>query len=154
MLTWKWRTFDELSTSELYNVLALREEVFILEQKCVYTDLDYNDQKAIHLLGYKNNKLAAYLRLFLPGTKYPDKISFGRVLTSSYARGEGAGKALIDETLLYLKKNKIRTPIIISAQQYLEKFYQSYGFETISEPYDDAGVMHIDMQRPADDEKK
>jgi len=77
MTTWQWRSFQELTTQELYSILALRQEIFVLEQKCLYQDIDYHDQQAVHLLGLVNNKLIAYLRLFPQGTFYPDAVCFG-----------------------------------------------------------------------------
>lgn len=147
MITWKWRTFDELTKQELYDILALREKVFILEQKCFYVDLDYRDQQSMHLLGLIDDKLAGYLRVLPTGLAYSDAMSFGRVVTAPFARGKGFGKKMLEETLLYFKKNHPNEPITISAQIYLEKFYQSYGFKTISEPYDDEGIIHVDMKK-------
>lgn len=150
MITWQWRTFDELTKTELYDLLALRQDIFVLEQKSFYQDLDYKDQKALHILGIQNHKLAAYSRLFLPGILYPDMISFGRIAVASFVRGQGLGKKLLTEILRYLRQNQITAPIKISAQMYLEEFYQSHGFQTISDPYDDAGIMHVDMLKPSD----
>lgn len=145
MITWLWQTYEALTKDQLYDILALREKVFILEQKCFYTDLDYRDQKSVHLLGILDNQLACYLRILPKGIAYPDIMSFGRVVTAPFARGLGLGKQMLEETLLYFKKHHPDESIKISAQIYLEKFYKSYGFETISEPYDDEGVIHVDM---------
>ncbi|MDR3491064.1 MAG: GNAT family N-acetyltransferase [Gammaproteobacteria bacterium] len=147
MLEWQHREFSELSTNELYDILALRQNVFNVEQQCTEPDIDYLDQKAIHLLGIQDNKLTAYLRLFLPGTKYPNAACIGRVLTAKSARGKGYGKAAMEQALTYLKEQKISAPIVISAQIYLEKFYSDYGFNKIGEPYEEAGIIHIPMRK-------
>src|SRR5689334_12191049 len=122
MLSWQWRSFADLSNQELYDILALREKVFTLEQKCTYNDLDYIDQKAMHLLGVRDQQLVAYLRVIPQDILYPGAVSFGRVLTIQEARGQGISKAMVQETLRYLKQNHNTAPIIISAQLYLEKF--------------------------------
>lgn len=147
MQQWEWRTFEELNNQELYDILSLRQEVFVIEQHCFYSDLDYQDQQAMHLLGINEGKLTAYLRLLPAHTPYPDAVSFGRVLTAPFARGRGLGKDLITQVLLYLDKRQNTLPIMISAQLYLERFYQSFGFETISGPYDEAGIPHIKMKK-------
>lgn len=147
MQQWEWRTFEELNNQELYDILSLRQEVFVIEQHCFYSDLDYQDQQAMHLLGINEGKLTAYLRLLPTHTPYPDAVSFGRVLTAPFARGRGLGKDLITQVLLYLDKKQNTLPIMISAQLYLERFYQSFGFETISGPYDEAGIPHIKMKK-------
>ncbi len=143
MLQWKWRSFQELTTQELYDILEVREAVFIIEQNCKEPDIDNRDQHCMHLLGLQENKLAAYLRVLPKGIAYPDAISFGRVLTAQFARGQGIGKELIEQTLLFIGNQ----PIIISAQIYLEKFYHGYGFKTVGEPYDEAGIIHVEMKK-------
>jgi len=154
MLTWKWCTFQSLTLQELYDLLALRQEVFTVEQKCTENDLDYHDQEAWHLLGYQDNKLVAYLRLFLEGKKYPDAVAFGRVLTDRSLRGQGVGHELMKQVLLFLQNQNNISPIIISAQLYLEKFYCSYGFEIMGEPYDEGGIPHIKMLKASSYAKK
>lgn len=147
MILWHWRSFEELTTHELYDILALRQDVFVIEQQCKDQDLDHRDQKALHLLGIQNNKLVAYLRLFPTGVLYPDAATFGRVLTAESARGQGIGKEAIQQVFLYLEKLGNTAPIIISAQLYLQKFYESFGFQVISDPYDEAGIPHIKMRK-------
>lgn len=149
MLTWKWLSFQELNTDQLYEILALREAVFVIEQKCFYSDLDYRDQVSMHLLGIQDNKLAAYLRVLPKDIAYPNAVSIGRVITAKNARGQGLGKKIITEALRHIDENYTTVPTIISAQLYLKEFYTSYGFEPIGEPYDDAGVLHIKMVRDA-----
>ncbi len=149
MTTWHWRTFEELTTQELYDILALRQEVFALEQKCLYQDLDYQDQKCHHLLGIKNHKLVAYLRLFPQHTLYPDAISFGRVLTAPSTRGQGYAKDAMHQVIQYVDsvlRHSKSVPAIISAQLYLKDFYAKYGLKAVGEPYDEDGIPHIKMK--------
>jgi ElaA protein len=158
-MKFQWQTFPELNTQTLYDLLALREDVFQINQQCLYTDLDYQDQHALHLLAFDGGKLAGYLRLFTPDSakdlqSTPDQAGaytdstvcrFGRFVTSSAYRGQGLGKKLADETLRYCKEHYPKLGISIAAQQYLEKFYQDFGFVTQGKPYDDFGIPHIDM---------
>jgi ElaA protein len=124
--------------------------VFILEQTCLYPDMDGLDLEAHHLLGWRiengKRELAAYLRILAPGAKYTE-MSIGRVLTTPAARGTGAGRELLARGIEYAEQLHPGHRIKIGAQAYLEKFYQSVGFQTISEPYDEDGIMHIDMLR-------
>lgn len=147
MLNWQWRSFAELNSHELYDLLALRQEVFIIEQTCIYPDLDYYDQKAMHLLGWKNNKLVAYARLFENDIRYPNSVSIGRIVTSPSIRGEGIGKELMRFLLEHLDKTNNNYPITISARFYLEKFYTDFGFQPVGELYDEDGTPHIKMIR-------
>jgi ElaA protein len=152
MIEWQWRSFAELTNAELYEVLALRQQVFILEQQCFYNDFDGFDQAAHHLLGWRTvdgkRELAAYLRCLAPGAKY-DEMSLGRVITSQAARGTGAGRELLVQGIAHAECLHPGHPIRIGAQQYLEHFYASFGFETVSAPYDEDGIMHVEMLRKA-----
>lgn len=145
MLEWKWVSFSELTNAELYDICALRQEVFVLEQQCFYLDLDYRDQVANHLMGIQDQKLVAYLRLLPKDLPYANAISFGRVLTAPTVRGTGVGKKLLQQVLDYLKERNNQHDIIISAQLYLEKMYQSFGFKSVGEPYDEDNIPHIKM---------
>ncbi len=145
MLQWQKRAFNELKTQELYDILALRESVFIVEQKSIYHDLDYRDQQSLHLLGIENQQLVAYARILPKDLAYPNAVSFGRIVTAASVRGKSFGKALMQQLMQHFTEINNSLPIIISAQQYLEKFYQSYGFNTMSEPYDEDGIPHIKM---------
>jgi ElaA protein len=143
--TFTCKSFDQLTTLELYSLLQLRSEVFVVEQNCVYQDVDGYDQIAIHLLMYLDNKLCAYSRLIPPGIKY-ESASIGRVVTQRDARGGGHGKALMESAMAHCKRLWPEAGLTISAQAYLEKFYQSLGFKTDSEPYMEDDIPHIQMR--------
>jgi ElaA protein len=150
MIEWQWRSFAELGNTELYEVLARRQQVFILEQQCFYNDFDGLDQQAHHLLGWRSvdgqRQLAAYLRCLAPGAKYAE-MSLGRVLTTQASRGTGAGRELLARGIEHACRQHPGHRIRIGAQAYLERFYQSFGFETVSAPYDEDGILHVDMLR-------
>ncbi|SHK99024.1 ElaA protein [Chitinophaga jiangningensis] len=144
-MRWEIKSFDQLTTAELYAAIRLRVEVFVIEQQCPYQDLDNADQQALHLMGYDGeNRLAAYTRLFNKGIKYAEA-SIGRVVTASFARGTGAGRALMEESIRQIYQQFGQQPIRISAQQYLEKFYTSLGFKTVSEMYLEDNIPHVEM---------
>lgn len=146
-MIWKIKTFEELTVAELYAILRLRSEVFIIEQNCAYQDLDNTDQKALHLMGTdEQGQLLAYTRLFAPGIKYTEA-SIGRVVTSPLARGKGAGRELMERSILELQGHYGKVPIKIGAQQYLQRFYTSLGFEQTSDTYLEDGIPHIEMLR-------
>ena len=136
MIDWQFSHFNDLTPAALYEVLAQRQNVFILEQTCLYPDIDGYDLEAHHLLGWRTvdgkRSLAAYLRVLAPGAKY-DEMSIGRVITTPAARGTGAGRALIDQGILQAEALYPGHRIRIGAQQYLERFYGSFGFETAAE---------------------
>lgn len=139
------KTFQELTTNELYELLALRSEVFVVEQQCVYQDVDGYDQNAHHLLAYRDGELAAYTRLLAPGVKYPSA-SLGRVVNRGSARGTGIGKVLVREAITNCHLVWPDSDITISAQQYLEGFYKGFGFMTESESYLEDDIPHIQMR--------
>ena len=149
-LTWRLKTFDDLSPAELYAILRLRSEVFVVEQHCVYQDMDNKDQHAYHLMGFEGNNLLAYTRLLPPGISY-DFASIGRVVTSPAARGRGLGKSLMEESIAEIERIFGRVRIRIGAQYYLKEFYRSLGFEQTSNIYDEDGIDHIQMDREAQD---
>jgi ElaA protein len=146
-MEWKITSFDELTPAELYAILQLRTEVFVVEQQCVYQDMDDADQRGLHLMGTGDSgRLQAYTRLFGPGIKY-EEASIGRVVTSPLARGKGAGRELMERSIAAVKEHFGAVPIKISAQQYLQKFYQSLGFEQTSDMYLEDGIPHIEMRK-------
>ena len=144
-LNWIYKSFNELTVEELYAILQLRNEVFSVEQNCVYQDADDKDQPAFHLCGWDENKLAAYCRILPKGISY-DHPAIGRVVTSPKYRQGGHGKEMMQ---LAIKKTikEFNDPFIsISAQLYLKKFYQSIGFVQVSDEYPEDGIPHIKMQ--------
>ena len=140
----KVKTFEELSLNELYEVLALRSEVFVVEQDCVYQDIDGKDQKALHILGYKEGKLVAYTRCFNKG-QYFEEASIGRVLVKEDQRKYGYGHQIFEASIKEVESRFAAERIKISAQQYLIKFYESHNFEQTGEGYLEDGIPHIGM---------
>lgn len=143
-IQWKLKAFDDLTPHELYAILQLRNEVFVVEQNCVFQDADDKDQASFHLSGYSQNKLVAYTRLVPAGIAY-DEPSIGRVITSPAARGTGTGKVLMQVSIEKTYELFGIEPIKIGAQLYLKKFYEGFGFQQISEPYLEDGIPHIYM---------
>ncbi len=148
--SWQWSSFEDLSRDDLYAIIERRQEVFIIEQQCIYPDIDGIDRKAFHLLGWGERdggrQLLAYLRCVFPGVKYPE-VSLGRVLTAPIARGTGIGRELLAEGIRHAEQQFPGLRIRISAQLYLEEFYRSFGFVSTSEPYDEDGIPHVEMLR-------
>jgi len=145
-LNWVYKAFGELTVNELYAMMQLRNEVFVVEQDCVYQDADDKDQPAYHLCGWDGDMLVAHCRILPAGISYPDHPSIGRVVTSPKYRKGGHGRQLME---LGIKKTieQFGDPvIIISAQFYLNNFYQSLGFVPISETYLEDDIPHIKMQ--------
>jgi ElaA protein len=145
---WHWRSFDRLSPVELYAILRARAEVFIIEQACAFLDLDGLDAHARHLLGWSSDvepgALVAYLRLVEPGRKYVEP-SIGRVLTTAPFRRRGYGRALMQAGLQEAARAYPGRDLRIGAQQRLEHFYVSLGFRTVSAPYVEDGIDHVEM---------
>lgn len=148
MCHFKCKSFSELTIDELYDIMALRQEVFIVEQACPYLDADGKDQQAFHLMGFdKDEKLISYARIAPKGVPYENYISISRIVSSPSVRGKGVGKKLIIESLNTIEKLFNSQAIKISAQCYLIKFYNSFGFETIGEEYLEDNIPHIAMIR-------
>jgi ElaA protein len=143
---YKIKKFDELSPHELYAILQLRNEIFAIEQNCVYPDMDNKDQQSFHLMGWGNNKLVAYTRLIPPGITYKEP-SIGRVVTSGIVRRTGEGKILMQHSIDFLEQHYPGKPIRIGAQLYLRNFYSSLGFVQTSDIYLEDGIEHIEMVR-------
>lgn len=150
MATWQWLRFSELSATQLYEILRMRQEVFTVEQDCAYQDADGKDQQAWHLVAWQletdTPRLLAYLRLLLPGQRYPEP-SIGRLLTTEPARGAGLARESMRRAMAQAEAEFPGWSIRISAQQYLEEFYRKLGFKPVSEPYDEDGIAHIEMLR-------
>jgi ElaA protein len=145
-LEWKIKRFEELSTRELYNLLQLRSEVFVVEQNCVYQDIDGKDEKALHLIGEDNGKTIAYARLFKPND-YFEQASIGRVIVKESARENKIGHILMREAIKVIETRFEEIKITISAQLYLKKFYESHGFFQTSEMYLEDDIPHIEMKK-------
>ncbi|WP_298779387.1 GNAT family N-acetyltransferase [uncultured Polaribacter sp.] len=138
------KSFSELNPTELYAILQLRSEVFVVEQDCVYQDLDFKDQKSLHILGFKNEKIVAYTRIFKPGD-YFDNASIGRVVVAAPERKYGYGHDLMKVSIKAIKDHFKVDKITISAQVYLQKFYESHNFIQVGEEYLEDGIPHIRM---------
>jgi len=143
-INWHIHAWDELSTEMLYAILALRAEVFVVEQKCPYQDVDGKDSKSLHVLGYaEDDSLCAYARLVLPGVSY-DEWSIGRVVTSPSVRRSGVGEALMRVCMAYFAEHHIAA-VRISAQSYLHDFYSKFRFVRVSEEYLEDDIPHMEM---------
>lgn len=138
------KTFDRLTPEELYQILRLRSEVFVVEQDCVYQDVDNKDQKALHVIGVKNGEIVAYTRIFKPGD-YFDNVSIGRVVVRQNQRKHGLGKQIMQASLAVIDERFPDGPIEISAQTYLLKFYTELGFNAFGEEYLEDGIPHRKM---------
>ncbi len=147
MLDIKVKYFEALNKDELYEILQLRSEVFVVEQDCVYQDIDGKDQKAIHVLGYKDSKLIAYTRLFGPGD-YFEQCSISRVVVAKEERTYKYGYDIMNATIKASEDLFGKTQIKISAQSYLQQFYINLGFHTVGEGYLEDGIPHIGMIKP------
>ncbi|MBQ4820031.1 GNAT family N-acetyltransferase [Aquimarina sp. MMG016] len=145
-LQFKVKRFSEIDTIELYKILRLRAEVFVVEQDCVYQDVDNKDQNALHVIGTKNNEVIAYTRIFKAGD-YFENASIGRVVVSESERKYGYGHVLIKESIDAIQKHFNTVKIKISAQTYLKKFYEKHGFTQVGEEYLEDGIPHIAMIR-------
>jgi ElaA protein len=149
-IAWRFAPMHELRPHELYAALALRQQVFVVEQRCAFLDADGLDSRAWHLLGWQaaasQPALAAYLRIVEPGAKYREP-SLGRIVTCAAARGSGIGRLLVAEGIAHAEALYPGLPIRIGAQRYLERFYASFGFRTVSDPYDEDGIEHAEMLR-------
>ncbi|MCB9285561.1 MAG: GNAT family N-acetyltransferase [Lewinellaceae bacterium] len=145
-LRYDCKPFSALSLEELYTLLALRQEVFIVEQDCPYLDNDGKDPASWHFLGWDaEGRLAAYARILPPGISYPQYPSIGRVATAPFARRNGYGKELMEQAIEALYRLFGRCPIKLSAQSYLLKFYESLGFHSTGEEYFEDDILHTAM---------
>lgn len=144
MLETQVRTFSELNKTELYDLLQLRSEVFVVEQDCVYQDIDGKDQHALHVLGYKENRLVAYTRVFRPGD-YFNSASIGRVVVAREQRYLNYGQDIMKVSIKVIKQRFNEHTIKISAQCYLKNFYSKLGFRAVGEEYLEDDIPHIVM---------
>ena len=144
MVNWHCKKFDDLSLHELYKIMQLRNEVFVVEQNCVYQDADGKDPHCYHLMGWLENKLVAYTRLLPPGLAYTEP-SIGRVVSSPSARGGGIGRELMNKSIEQVSQLFGNIPIKIGAQLYLLNFYSSLGFQQTSAVYLEDNIEHVEM---------
>ena len=143
-MKFEFKHFSELTTNELYDILQLRSEIFVVEQDCIYNDLDGHDKDAIHLFLKKDSEIIAYSRLLKPGSRFSD-YSIGRVVVKQSERGTGLGIQMMEEAKRFILTQWKAEKIKISAQKYLRKFYEDLGFEVISEEYLEDGIPHFGM---------
>jgi ElaA protein len=143
-MKFEFKTFNDLTSIEIYDILQLRAEIFVVEQDCVYNDLDGLDKVAVHQFLKKEGIVVAYSRLLKPGTRFPD-YSIGRVVVKQRERGTGLGIEMMNEAKSYIINEWGASKIKISAQKYLQKFYENLGFEIVSEEYLEDGIPHFGM---------
>ncbi|MCB0280682.1 MAG: GNAT family N-acetyltransferase [Calditrichaeota bacterium] len=145
-INWIAKRIDQLNPRDLLDLLRLRQDIFIIEQRCIYPDIDSYDYLAVHFIGRRktDDQLIAYSRL-LPGNSKYEYPSIGRIVIAKEVRGQKLGQFLINESINYCQKLYPESAISIGAQLELETYYQQFGFKRCSEPYDDDGILHIDM---------
>ncbi|MFC4410517.1 GNAT family N-acetyltransferase [Chungangia koreensis] len=143
-MKWITKSFDELTTIELYHILKVRTDIFVVEQKCAYPEIDGHDGVSLHLFSLQNGEIAAYARLVPAGEKY-EQASIGRVLVIPAKRKSGLGRQLVSQAIDKIKEEWDVKEIKLQAQSHLESFYGSFGFQPVSEIYDDDGIPHVDM---------
>jgi ElaA protein len=155
-IDWRWKLFDDLTNVEVYAMLAARSNVFVVEQKCVYADIDGLDAGAWHLLAYGSSAdgqpaLAGYLRVLLPSQSSPSTdetdIRIGRVLTTQAFRGKGLGQQMIERALAHIARQWPHQPVRLHAQAHLQRFYGAFGFEPISDIHLEDDIPHVWMRR-------
>ena len=145
-LQWSCSSFSELTNNQLHQIVRMRQQIFIIEQKCIYEDIDKFDKVSRHIQARKNDKLVAYCRVLPAGSQY-EEVSIGRVMVSKKFRNHGLGRRLMEEAHTWCESNYKSSCIRLNAQYYLESFYHSLQYISISPPYDDEGVLHIEMYR-------
>lgn len=145
-MKWEVKSWSELSNKEIEQLFMLRSEVFVVEQNCIYQDIDGKDKMAKHVLGKKDEKLFAYSRIFGPGD-YFKEVSFGRAVVKKQQRGKGLGNQLVVKTMKFMKTNWPKKAFKISAQAHLSVFYKKHGFEPKGKKYLEDGIPHIEMTK-------
>jgi ElaA protein len=145
MIKFHVKKYEDLNLDELHDLFALRSEIFVVEQNCLYQDIDGKDKDALHVLGKNKNEIVAYARIFVRGESYSDFTSIGRVLVKKKSRGKSLGHQLMAFCIKFLETNNPKCSIKISAQTHLEKFYYKYGFRKQGESYLEDGIPHIEM---------
>ncbi|SIT89454.1 GNAT family N-acetyltransferase [Edaphobacillus lindanitolerans] len=144
-MEWKVKRFQDLTLDELYEIIRLRVDVFVVEQRCIYGEVDGHDRQSLHLIGTDDGEICAYSRILPPGERYEEP-SIGRVVVRMAWRGNGLARELVERAKRIIRDEWGGVPVRLQAQEHLEPFYQSCGFGSISEPYDDEGVPHVDMR--------
>lgn len=143
-MEWTIKTFQELTVDELYAILQLRTDVFVVEQECPYPEVDGRDQECYHLCATEEGALVAYARILPPGLSF-EEAAIGRVIVAKSHRGKGLGYPLIEKAMAFIQEELGQSRIKISAQAHLEHFYKQCGFQTVSEVYLEDGIPHQDM---------
>ncbi len=144
-VNWEYKKFEELSNHELYEILRLRIEIFMIEQECLYSECDNKDFEGLHLLGRdEEGELIAYTRILPPGLRF-EEASIGRVAVSKKGRGKGVARDMMLRAIEYISKTLNHDKVRISAQEYLLKFYQELGFKVVSDIYSEDGIPHAEM---------
>ena len=138
------KRFEKLTTNELYEILKIRTKVFVVEQKCIYQDLDDKDKTSYHIICYDNDKIVGYLRIIDKNISY-NEIAIGRVLTAIEYRRKGIATNLMKEAMTFIENKLKEKTIKISAQEYLIKFYENLGFKAIGEKYLEDDIPHVEM---------
>ncbi|MEO8961702.1 MAG: GNAT family N-acetyltransferase [Ginsengibacter sp.] len=147
MITWQCKPFSELNVAQLYKILQLRSQVFVVEQQCAYQDCDGKDVESFHLIGWRHDELIAYCRIIPKGISYTDAVSIGRVVTAPFARRKNIGKLLMTKALEEVQNLFGDVTLKISAQVYLRYFYESFAFISKGEIYLEDGIEHIAMEK-------
>lgn len=145
-LRWEWKRFDDLTADEVYTILCVRQQVFVLEQECLYLDADGKDRQSFHLMGFDGEELVAYARILDAGVSYAE-VSMGRILTTDKVRGKGAGIELMEVGLARIEEQYGKVPVRISAQTYLLDFYEKFGFKSTGKEYLEDEIPHTEMLR-------
>ena len=144
-IIWNWQHFNDLSAAELHDIMAIRQQVFIIEQQCIYLDADNYDKESLHLTGRDGDgKIVVYARVNFPRSRFSDP-SIGRILTARENRGLGLAREAIRRAIEKCREEFSPKIIRISAQQHLQNFYVDCGFSPVGKPYDEDGIMHVDM---------
>jgi len=139
-----YKNFDELTKKEVYEIIKLRIDIFVVEQNCPYPELDRKDYKAIHHFIKEKDEIIAYLRILPKGVSY-DEVSIGRVIVNKNYRGNGYAKKILKNAINFVEQKWGETSIRLSGQKYLEKFYNSFGFDTVSDVYLEDNIPHVEM---------
>ena len=147
MVSFTVKRFNNLTKIEIHDIYALRSEVFVVEQECIYQDIDGKDKEALHVIGKEGKQVIAYARILEKGFCYPNYISMGRILVKKSMRGQLIGKKLLKFCLIHVEKKQPLPAIKISAQSHLEKFYNDHGFIKLGKGYLEDGIPHIAMVR-------